>query len=129
MAPITLKGRFKMEVVDKRSIEGEKVDPLPVEVFGTVAGFEPAWNRILIRRQQATDDLGSGLVRAQTFTEISARGEVIAVGPSDIPLPPVGSIATFSKYAESKEFDDQSRPDEYAMPYAHDIHGWHDGRS
>ena len=121
-----------MELVDKRSIEGEKPEAPPVEVFGTVAGFRPGQNRVLIRRQRETEQLGGGLIRAQAYTELSARGEVIAVGPTapaDSPmfmvLPPVGSIATFSKYAETKEFDDQG-DDTYAMPYAHDIHGWHD---
>jgi co-chaperonin GroES (HSP10) len=121
-----------MEVQDKRSIEGEKPEAPEVEIFGKVAGFRPAQNRILIRRQQQTDDLGAGLIRAQAYTEVSARGEVIAVGapypetsPFYVQLPPVGAVATFSKYAETKEFDDQTRPDEFAMPYAHDIHGWH----
>jgi co-chaperonin GroES (HSP10) len=116
-----------MEVLDSRASAGHKVDPEPVEVFGTVEGFQPAWNRVLIRRQKETDQLGGGLIRAQAYTEVSARGVVIACGPSSIPLPPVGSIATFSKYAESKEFDD-SGDDLYAMPYAHDVHGWHDAR-
>lgn len=121
-----------MEVTDSRAVSGNKEEVAAVEVFGTLAGFQPAQNRILIRRQQQTEDLGGGLIRAQAYTEVSARGEVIAVGaaypetsPFYVALPPVGAIATFSKYAETKEFDDQTRPDEFAMPYAHDIHGWH----
>lgn len=118
-----------MEVQDKRSIEGEKPEAPAVEIFGKVAGFKPGQNRVLIRRQKETEQLGGGLIRAQAYTELSSRGEVIAVGPASITtshifMPPVGAIATFSKYAETKEFDDQG-DDTYALPYAHDIHGWH----
>ena len=120
-----------MDVLDSRKVgqDGEIriPDPEPVEVFGTVAGFQPGENHVLIRRQKETDQLGAGLIRAQAFTEVSARGEVVAAGPcTQHFMPPIGSIATFSKYAESKEFDDQGE-DLYAMPYVHDIHGWHDG--
>jgi co-chaperonin GroES (HSP10) len=124
MPPFTLKGRFKMEVVDSRAATGGKVDPEPVEVCGNVSGFIPGQNRVLVKRLPPSPEMTGGILRPQITNEQSDRGYVIAAGPSDIQTPPIGSIAKFSKYAEEIFFDDQNG-DEYAIPWVQDIRGWH----
>ena len=109
-------------ILDKRTISGNKEDPEPIEINGTVAGFIPAFDRILIRRMAPPPE---GLIaRPQVLQEQASRGTVIAVGESKYPAPPVGSIASFSKFAEEKHFDDEGG-DEYALVWNVDVRGWH----
>jgi co-chaperonin GroES (HSP10) len=113
-----------MEVRDSRAILGEKPEGLAVEINGTVAGFIPAFDRVLIRRMAAPPEMVGGIVRPEIMREQASRGTVIAVGESAHPMPPVGAIASFSKFAEEKHFDDEGG-DEYALVWNVDIRGWH----
>jgi len=111
--------------VDKRSIEGEKQDPVYIEVNGLVAGFIPAYNRVLIKRLPPPPE---GLIaRPEIAMEQAERGIVIAIGRNDWMLESamaIGSIAKFSKYTEEIHFDDEGG-DQYVIPYVNDIRGWH----
>jgi hypothetical protein len=111
-----------MEVQDSRAISGNKEDVQEVEIHGTVVGFMPAPDRVLIKRLPKPPD---GLIaRPEILQEQAARGYVIAVGDSKQPMPPVGSVASFSKFAEEKHFDDEGA-DEYALVWSVDVRGWH----
>jgi len=113
---------MEMEVQDSRAVSGNKEDAPEIEVNGTVAGFVPAFDRVLIKRMAPPPD---GLIaRPQILQEQAARGTVIAVGESTHPMPPVGAVASFSKFAEEKHFDDEGA-DEYALVWNVDIRGWH----
>ncbi len=146
MPPTTLKGRFKMEdpkitleqfgkeiaptfvenyqvAIDHRSVTGNKEDAPEVEIHGKVAGFVPAPDRILIKRLPPPPD---GLIaRPEILQEQAARGFVIAVGSSKSEQPPLGSVASFSKFAEEKHFDDEGS-DQYALVWSVDVRGWHE---
>lgn len=111
-----------MEVIDTRAISGNKQDAPDVEINGTVAGFTPAFDRVLIKRLPKPPE--GLIVRPEIAQEQAARGVVVAVGESEHPLPPVGAIASFSKFAEEKHFDDEGA-DEYALVWNVDIRGWH----
>ena len=111
-----------MELIDKRSIEGEKADPVYVEINGFVAGFTPAHNRVLIKRLPPPPE---GLIaRPEIAMEQAERGIVIATSTAEMTLPPIGSVAKFSKYTEEIHFDDEGG-DSYVIPYINDIRGWH----
>lgn len=113
---------MELEVQDSRAVSGNKADAPEIEVNGTVAGFVPAFDRVLIKRMAPPPD---GLIaRPQILQEQAARGTVIAVGESAHPMPPVGAVASFSKFAEEKHFDDEGA-DEYALVWNVDIRGWH----
>jgi hypothetical protein len=111
-----------MEIVDKRSSEGLKPEIEAVEINGNVEGFQPAPNRVLIKRLPPPPE---GIIaRPEIMQEQAERGTVIAVGGSETPAPPVGAIAKFSKYTEEIHFDDEGA-DSYVLPYVQDIRGWH----
>ena len=111
-----------MEVVDSRAATGGKVDPEPVEINGSALTFQPGFNKVLIRRNPPPPE---GLIlKPEIASEQSERGVVVAVGVGDIPMPPVGSIAKFSKYAEEIYFDDEGA-DRYVIAWVHDVRGWH----
>ena len=111
-----------MEVIDNRASTGNKAEPVPVEINGTVQGFIPAHNRVLIKRMPPPPE---GLIaRPEIAMEQAERGTVIAVSTAETSLPPVGSIAKFSKYTEEIHFDDEGA-DSYVIPYINDIRGWH----
>jgi co-chaperonin GroES (HSP10) len=111
-----------MEVIDKRSSSGY-VKPEAPEINGKVAGFIPAFDRILIKRNPMVQSEG-GIIRPEVAMEQASRGIVVAVGQSNNPLPPVGSISSFSKFAEEKHFDDEGSED-YVLVWNVDIRGWH----
>lgn len=111
-----------MEIVEKRASSGLKEDPKPVVIWGTVEGFVPAHDRVLIKRLPPPEE---GLIaRPEIAQEQAERGYVIAVGPTDRPHPPIGALATFSQFTEEKKFDDQGS-DRYVLPWLEDIRGWH----
>lgn len=111
-----------MEVQDTRAISGNKEHLPDIEIHGTVEGFVPAFDRVLIKRLPPPPD---GLIaRPEILQEQASRGHVIAVGISSHPAPPVGAIASFSKFAEEKHFDDEGS-DQYALVWLVDIRGWH----
>jgi hypothetical protein len=66
------------------------------------------------------------IARPEILQEQASRGTVIAVGECSNPTAPVGSVASFSKFAEEKHFDDEGG-DQYALVWAVDIRGWHVG--
>lgn len=109
---------------DKRSSSGY-VAPEKPEVWGKIAGYMPARDRVLIKRLAPI--AGNELIaRPDVAVELSERGYVIAVGPCDYGAPPIGAIATFSKYgAEEKRFDDDEGPNTYATVWIDDVKGWH----
>ena len=115
-----------MEAISKRKIDAEGEiqipDPAPVEVNGIVAGFVPAFDRVLVKRLPKPPD--GLIIRPQIAQEQASRGMVIAVGSSKNEMPPVGAIASFSKFAEEKHFDDEGE-DRYVLPWNVDIRGWH----
>jgi co-chaperonin GroES (HSP10) len=113
-----------MEVQDTRAISGNKQDAPEVEINGSVAGFVPAFDRVLVKRLPKPAESINGIIRPEIMQEQAARGTVIAVGESAHPLPPVGAVASFSKFAEEKHFDDEGA-DEYALVWNVDIRGWH----
>ena len=113
-----------MEVQDSRALSGNKTDAPPVAINGPVAGFVPAFDRVLIKRLPPPPEMQGGIVRPEIMREQASRGTVVAVGESSYPLPPVGAIASFSKFAEEKHFDDEGA-DEYALVWNVDIRGWH----
>src|ERR1035437_4338001 len=107
---------------DKRAISGNKEDSPDVEINGTVAGFVPAFDRVLVKRLPKPPE---GLIaRPEIAQEQAARGVVISVGESVHGMPPVGAVASFSKFAEEKHFADEGA-DEYALVWNVDIRGWH----
>lgn len=111
-----------MEIQDSRAVSGNKEDLPEIEINGTVEGFVPAFDRILVKRLPPPPE---GLIaRPQILQEQADRGYVIAVGESKYPSPPVGSIASFSKFAEEKHFDNEG-DDVYALVWGFDIRGWH----
>jgi len=111
-----------MEIIDKRSLEGDKPEMPEIEINGKVEGFCPAPNRVLIKRLPPPPE---GLIaRPEIMQEQAERGTVIAVGHSNDVTPPIGSIAKFSKYAEEINFDDQGS-DSYVLPWVQDVRGWH----
>jgi hypothetical protein len=111
-----------MEVTDSRATSGNKQDLPEIEVHGKVEGFVPAWDRVLIKRLPPPPE---GLIaRPEILQEQASRGTVIAVGPSNYTMPPIGSIASFSKFAEEKHFDDEGG-DQYALVWSVDVRGWH----
>ena len=111
-----------MEVVDNRTTSGNKEEPQYVEINGFVTGFTPAHNRVLIKRLPPPPE---GLIaRPEIAMEQAERGIVIATSSAEMTLPPVGSIAKFSKYTEEIHFDDEGA-DSYVIPYINDIRGWH----
>jgi len=112
----------KPQFIDNRAIGGNKTDLQEIEIHGKVEGFVPAFDRVLIKRLPKPPD---GLIaRPEILQEQASRGVVIAVGESKNPMPPVGSIASFSKFAEEKHFDNEGA-DEYALVWSVDIRGWH----
>ena len=111
-----------MEVMDMRASSGNKLDAPQAEINGTLAGFVPAYDRVLIKRLPPPPE--GAVIKPQIAQEQAERGIVIAVGESKIPLPPVGAIAKFSKFAEETHFDDEGE-DSYVLPWANDIRGWH----
>ena len=113
-----------MEVQDTRAVSGHKPDAPEVAINGTVAGFVPAFDRVLVKRLPKPSESINGIIRPEIMQEQAARGFVVAVGESAHPLPPVGAVASFSKFAEEKHFDDEGA-DEYALVWNVDIRGWH----
>ena len=113
-----------MEVQDTRAISGHKPEAPKVEINGPVAGFVPAFDRVLIKRLPKPSESINGIIRPEIMQEQAARGFVVAVGESAYPQPPVGVVASFSKFAEEKHFDDEGA-DEYALVWNVDIRGWH----
>jgi co-chaperonin GroES (HSP10) len=111
-----------MEVQDTRAISGNKQDAPDVEINGTVAGFVPAFDRVLIKRLPKPPE--ALIIRPEIAQEQAARGVIVAIGQSEHLLPPIGAIASFSKFAEEKHFDDEGA-DEYALVWNVDIRGWH----
>lgn len=115
------------EFADKRASTGNKEDAVEIEIHGTVAGFVPAFDRVLIKRLPKPPD---GLIaRPEILQEQASRGYVIAIGRNSYSLEnvmPIGAIASFSKFAEEKHFDDEGA-DEYALVWSVDIRGWHAG--
>jgi len=110
-----------MEILDHRSIEGEK--PQQAEIHGTVAGFTPRGDYVLVKRLKAIEQEGL-IVKAEAYIELSERGHVVALGAKsdDVPL---GVIAKFSKYgAEEIHFDDEGQ-ERYALVRVSDVRGWH----
>lgn len=112
----------KLAYTDARAISGNKEDSPEIEIHGRVEGFVPAFDRVLIKRLPPPPE---GLIaRPEILQEQASRGHVIAVGQSKYETPPIGSIASFSKFAEEKHFDDEGG-DEYALVWTVDIRGWH----
>ena len=111
-----------MEIQDTRAISGFKQDAPEVEINGAVAGFMPAFDRVLVKRLPKPPE--GLIIRPEIAQEQAARGVVISVGASSHPMPPVGAVASFSKFAEEKHFDDEGA-DEYALVWNVDIRGWH----
>lgn len=110
-----------MEVLDKRSIEGEK--PAPPEVHGNVAGFVPAGDYVLVRRLKTVEQEGL-IVKAEAYMELAERGYVVATSLKAFEVP-IGAIAKFSKYgAEEITFDDAGQ-ERYALVRLTDVRGWH----
>ena len=113
-----------MEIADKRTATGGKVDELPVEVNGTVAGFIPAGDYVLVLRQQAQEQVGL-IHRAEAYVELAERGRVIATSRKAALEIPLDAIVKFSKYgAEEIHFDDEG-DGQYALVRTMDIRGWH----
>lgn len=110
-----------MEVLDKRSIEGVK--PEAPEIHGSVAGFMPAGDYVLVKRLATVQQEGL-IVKAEAYTELAERGYVVAVGAKAESVP-LGAIAKFSKYgAEEISFDDGGQ-ERYALVRLPDVRGWH----
>ena len=115
-----------MEIKEKRSLHGYE-KPAKPEIHGTVAGFQPAGDRILIKRLESIKEDGL-IARPEVAIELADRGEVIAIGISCEEVP-IGCIAKFSKYgAEEILFDDQGA-DRYCLVRYADVRGWHNARS
>lgn len=111
-----------MEVQDSRAVSGNKEDAPEIEIHGTVAGFVPAFDRLLIKRFPPPPE---GLIlRPEILQEQASRGHVISVGESKYPGPPVGAVVSFSSFAEEKHFDDEGN-DKYALVWGFDVRGWH----
>ena len=112
-----------MEVLDKRASSGY-VKP-EVEVHGNVAGFVPAGDYILIRRNKAVEQDGL-IARPEVAVELAERGVVIAVSAkAEAEGVPVGAVAKFSKYgAEEINFDDAGQ-ERYCLVRHYDVRGWH----
>ena len=121
-----------MEVQDSRAISGNK--PEAPEVHGSVNGFIPAGDYVLIKRMESVQQEGA-IYRPEAYVELAERGVVIAVSyklampsveggylPSGVPI---GAIAKFSKYgAEEIHFDDEGQ-NRYVLVRMTDIRGWH----
>jgi co-chaperonin GroES (HSP10) len=111
-----------MEVIDKRSIEGAK--PEPPEVHGSVHGFIPAGDYVLIRRLEAQTE-ESGIIRPEAYVELAERGVVIATSRKAANEIPLDATAKFSKYgAEEIHFDDEGQS-RYVLVRMSDVRGWH----
>lgn len=122
MAPITLKGRFKMEVQDSRAVSGNK--PEAPEVHGSVVGFIPAGDYVLIKRMEAVQQEGA-IYRPEAYVELAERGTVIATSRKAANEIPLDATAKFSKYgAEEIHFDDEGQS-RYVLVRMTDIRGWH----
>ena len=115
-----------MEVKDTRASSGLKPEAEAPVIFGNVEGYIPAFDRVLIKRLPPPPETIGGIVRPEIMRDQSERGTVIAVGETKYPAPPIGAIATFSKFAEEKHFDDEGE-DRYVLPWNVDIRGWHAG--
>ena len=110
-----------MEVLDKRSIEGNK--PEAAEIHGKVSGFVPAGDYVLVCRLKSVEQEGL-IVKAEAYVELAERGVVIATG-SKADSVPRGVIAKFSKYgAEEIHFDDEGQQ-RFALVRLPDVRGWH----
>jgi hypothetical protein len=111
-----------MEIIEKRTASGGKEDAALVEIWGSVEGFVPATDRVLIKRLPPPE---AGLIaKPEIAQEQAERGYVIAVGASDRHVPPIGALATFSKFTEEKRFDDEGG-DRYVLPWLEDLRVWH----
>ena len=111
-----------MEVIEKRSVEGGKEDAPPVEINGSLYGFIPAGDYVLIRRLKLVQQ---GLIQTpDSYTELAERGTVIATSAKASEVPQ-GAITKFSKYgAEEIHFDDEG-DEKYVLVRLADIRGWH----
>lgn len=113
-----------MEIQDSRAVSGNK--PEPEEVHGSVIGFIPAGDYILVRRLKAIEQDGT-ILRPDVAVELAERGVVIARG-SRADEVPTDVIAKFSKYgAEEIHFDDEGQ-ERYALVRVMDVRGWHFAR-
>jgi co-chaperonin GroES (HSP10) len=98
--------------------------PSAPERHGKAANFIPSRDRVLVKRLAAITEDGL-IARPEVTVELAERGEVIAVGVCEYGAPPVGVIASFSKYgAEEKRFDDDAGPNTYALVWIDDVRGW-----
>lgn len=111
-----------MTIVDKRTTTGGKVDAPPVEINGSLYGFIPAGDYVLIRRLKVVQQ---GLIATpDSYTELAERGVVIATSVKAHEVPQ-GAITKFSKYgAEEIHFDDEG-DEKYVLVRLADIRGWH----
>lgn len=111
-----------MEVLDKRALSGDK--PEASEVHGSVNGFIPAGDYVLIRRLEAITEEGS-IIRPEAYVELAERGVVIATSRKAANEIPLDATAKFSKYgAEDIHFDDEGQ-NRYVLVRMSDVRGWH----
>ena len=110
-------------IEDKRASTGGRVDPEPQEVNGSVNGFIPAGDYVLIRRLKTVEQ---GLIaRPEAYSELAERGIVISTSSKAANEVPLDSTAKFSKYgAEEIHFDDEA-DDSYVLVRLPDVRGWH----
>src|ERR1700722_1292093 len=118
---VHMKGRImaltEFVVNDKR---GQPKEAKP-DRHGKVDGFVPSRDRILVKRLAPVTEDGL-IARPEVGVELSERGEIIAVGACEYGAPPIGAIASFSKYgAEEKRFDDDNGPNTFALVWVDDI--------
>ena len=106
-------------VVDRRGENKEAV-----EIHGKVAGFIPAGDYVLVRRNKSIEADGM-IVRPEVAVELAERGVVVATSRKAANDVPVDAMAKFSKYgAEEIHFDDEGQ-ERYALVRVSDIRGWH----
>ena len=91
-----------MEVQDTRAVSGHKPDAPEVEINGTVAGFVPAFDRVLVKRLPKPSESINGIIRPEIAQEQAARGFVIAVGESAHPTAPGGRSCQLQQIRRGK---------------------------
>lgn len=109
-----------MEVLDKRGANKPEAE----EIHGSVVGFVPAGDYVLVRRLKAIEQDGQ-ILRPDVAVELAERGIVIATSRKAANDVPLDATVKFSKYgAEEIRFDDEGQ-ERYALVRSMDIRGWH----
>lgn len=123
MEEITQEHRDAAEhIFDRRAVSGNK--PEAPEIHGSVHGFMPAGDYVLIKRMEAITEEGS-IIRPEAYVELAERGTVIATSRTAANHVPLDATAKFSKYgAEEIHFDDEGQ-NRYVLVRMSDIRGWH----